>query len=669
MKHDPAPVRERLAARVGVDTGGTFTDLVLVSDGRVAIHKVPSTPAAPERAIIQGLSELCDAGGALSLVHGTTVATNAVLEGDLARTAYVGDEGLTDLIEIGRQTRRELYALEPTAIPCPVPAELRLGVPGRLGADGDTVVGLTEEDLSALRRSIAALAPEAVAINMLFSFMDDTVERRIESAMPEGVFVSRSSSVLPEYREYERGIATWLNAAVGPKVSGYIRRLMTELERVHTGSELRVNQSAGGTLAAEQAATHGAHLLLSGPAGGLVGALHMAGLSGRRRLMTLDMGGTSTDVALLDGEVRLTGDGRIAGYPVALPMVDMHTIGAGGGSIASLDAGGMLQVGPASAGADPGPACYGRGGLRPTVTDANLSLGRIDPERFLGGRMAVDQTAAGSAIAGLAEDMGVDPRSAARGIVELADEHMTRALRVISVERGYDPAGFTLVSFGGAGGLHVCSLAERMGMSEAMVPAHAGVLSALGMLAARPARERSRSLLVPVSDCSPERLRSEFAVLADQASRELTAEGIDPRQLEVAQAVELRYLGQDDALRLPLDGEPEQDAMDALSRRFHQAHEERYGHRLDEPVELVTLRVGVAGPAPELALPELPAGVGVEPSGWVGTTPVFLRDALGEGDQLEGPALIAESVSTTWLAEGWAASVDRWGNLILSRLR
>ncbi|MBS1202429.1 MAG: N-methylhydantoinase A/acetone carboxylase, beta subunit, partial [Chromatiaceae bacterium] len=400
---------------IGIDTGGTFTDFVVWNEGEVRIHKVLSTPKAPEQAILRGIAELGLSPAGLSMVHGSTVATNAVLEGKGVRTLYLGNRGLEDLLTLGRQARADLYDLQPPPRRPPVCADLCLGTGGRLAADGTWVEPLTAADLCALTEAVARLAPQAVAINLLFSYLNDSAEREIAESLPATLFVSRSSEVLPVTGEYERGIATWLNAWVGPVVADYLDRLAEGLD----GARISVMQSSGEAIAADQTARHAARLLLSGPAGGLAGAAFAAAAGGVRRLLTIDMGGTSTDVAAIDGEPRLTTTGRIAGFPIALPMVDMHTIGAGGGSIARVDSGGLLLVGPESAGADPGPACYRRGGTLPTVTDANLVLGRLDPEGFLGGRMPLDTEAARRAIRPVAQRLGLSVEAAALGIVRI----------------------------------------------------------------------------------------------------------------------------------------------------------------------------------------------------------------------------------------------------------
>ena len=391
-------MRQKKSMLLGVDTGGTFTDFVLFDGKTFLTHKVLSTPDAPERAILQGIKELRLEGKEFYLVHGSTVATNAVLEGKGVKTAYVTNYGLGDVLTIGRQARRELYNLQPPPRDPPVPAELCIETGGRLGARGDVVEPLSERQCRQVAEELIRLEPQAVAINLLFSFLDGRFEHQLAAVLPDTLFVSCSCDVLPQEREYERGIATWLNAWVGPLVEGYLERLQDQVQP----APVHVMQSSALTIRADQAASKAVKLLLSGPAGGLRGALYMAEAAGRQQLLSFDMGGTSTDVALLDGHVNLTLDGRIGDYPVAVPMVDMHTIGAGGGSIARLDKGGMLKVGPESAGAVPGPACYAQGGRNATVTDANLVLGRLRQAVFLGGKMQLDYAAASKAVSGLA---------------------------------------------------------------------------------------------------------------------------------------------------------------------------------------------------------------------------------------------------------------------------
>ncbi len=645
---------------LGVDTGGTFTDFVLFEAGRLRIHKVLSTPRAPEEAILQGIGELGLEPDRLALVHGSTVATNAVLEGKGAETLYIGNRGLADLLSIGRQARRELYDLTPGPAPVPVPPERCLETGGRLGADGSLVEPLTEADLARLAEAVRDSGVRSIAVNLLYSYLDDRFERAIAEALPEGLFVSLSSEVLPEQGEYERGMATFLNAYVGPLVQGYLERL----GRALAPAPVSVMQSSGETIAAAQAGRQGVRLLLSGPAGGLRGARFVADCAGLGSLLSFDMGGTSTDVALIGKALRLTREGRIGDWPVAVPMVEMHTIGAGGGSIARVDAGGLLQVGPESAGADPGPACYGRGGREPTVTDANLVLGRLLPGAFLGGRLRLDVEAARAAVARVAEPLGLGITQAAEGILRIANEHMAQALRVISVQRGEDPADFTLVSFGGAGGLHVCALAGALGMRRALVPVHAGVLSAFGMLAAPRGRRLTRACPGRLGDMAAADIEALFETLRGQGARALAAEGLDPDALVREVSLDLRYQGQSYTLEVPWAGIRE--SIEA----FHAAHERTYGHRLDEPVELVNLRLGLLGPAPGLQLASVPPG-DARPAGTTrvagidAPVPVWARETLPAGACIEGPALITEEVSTTWLAPGWRCEVDAFSSLLL----
>jgi N-methylhydantoinase A len=648
---------------LGVDTGGTFTDFVLCRDGEILTHKVLSTPEAPEQAILRGIEELGLESEGLVVVHGSTVATNAVLEGKGVHTLYIGNRGLQDLLTIGRQARRELYNLQPHTSPPPVAYNDCLQTGGRLDSQGRLIEPLTDQDLHSLREEVGRRNPQAIAINLLFSYIDDRFEKAIEAALPKGIFCSRSSEVLPASGEYERGIATWLNSWVGPLVEGYIERLRTHLD----GARLAVMQSSGEAIAAEQAARQAVRMLLSGPAGGLVGAGYVAAESGRKQLLSFDMGGTSTDVALIDGSPKLTREGHIGPWPVAVPMVDMHTIGAGGGSMAWVDAGGMLQVGPKSAGANPGPACYARGGAEVTVTDANLVLGRLRSVAFLGGRMQLDLLAAEEAVGRLAEQLGLSAQQAAEGVIRVANEHMARALRVISIERGVDPRGFTLVSFGGAGGLHVCALADALGMSTALVPVNAGVLSALGMLATRPGRQLVHTRLGLLQALGEEDLEQAFSGIERGGVETLVDEGIGRERIEIERALDLRYLGQSYTLTVPWS------SLAQAENDFHAQHQARYGHRMTAPVELVNLRVALRGPQLAMALKPLVGHESTGASEWLNVSgvdspvPRYERARLVVDQVIEGPALITEMASTTWLEAGWRCRSDRVGNLILDK--
>jgi len=646
---------------LGVDTGGTFTDFVLFDGESMRMHKVLSTPSAPEEAILQGIREMGLEQQVFRMVHGSTVATNAALEGKGVATLYLCNRGFKDLLTIGRQARSELYNLQPRQLDPPVAKEWCHETGGRLSAQGDVLQDLSEADLEEIQQVVATLKPESIAVNLLFSWVDARFEQQIRNILPDDIFISLSSDVLPEIREYERGIATWLNAWIGPLVDGYVKRLQQQLPQ----AAISIMQSSGDTIDASQAGKEAVRMLLSGPAGGLVGASYLGRLAGRKLLLTFDMGGTSTDVALIDGEPRLTSEGHIAHWPVAVSMVDMHTIGAGGGSIAWLDAGGMLQIGPESAGADPGPACYGKGGAAVTVTDANLVLGRLRADAFLGGRMQLDSSAAHAAMQMLAESMQCTTDEAARGVITVANEQMVQALRKISIERGADPKAYTLVSFGGAGGLHVCALAELLGVSEAMVPVHAGVLSALGMLTTRPGRQLSRTWQGELLQRKDAHVDAAFKQLATEAVAALEEEGIPADQLEFERSLDLRYKGQSYTLNIGWSG------IHSSAAEFHETHQSRYGHRLDVPVEMLNLRLRVRGEAHDVVIGKLVVEKAAVPlemlkvAGESSDVPLYHRDELAAGQQFSGPAVVVETVSTTWIAAGWRCTVDAGGNLML----
>lgn len=628
---------------VGVDTGGTFTDLVVVSpEGAVYTHKVLSTPHDPAEAVVAGVRALCG-DAPRRLVHGSTVATNALLERQGARTVLVITAGFEDLLLLGRQNRPELYALrvEPRE---PLIAGA-VGVRERMGPDGQEIeeIGNLHEVTSAVR----ALQPEAVAVCLLHAYANDEHERDVGHALRSAldVPVSLSSEVLPEFRELERAATTTVNAYVTPKMSDYLERL-GEVET--PGAPIEVMQSNGGVIGRSFASAQPVRTVLSGPAGGVVGAFAAARAAGFERVLTFDMGGTSTDVALCDDHIVQTSEGTVAGLPIRVPMVDLHTVGSGGGSIASRDAGGALRVGPLSAGADPGPACYGRGGTEPTVTDAHVVLGRIHPPSFLGGRMTLDTGAAHAAVGRLADALSQTVEDTAAGIVRVANAVMEKALRVISIERGHDPRDFALVSFGGAGGLHACELADALEVSTVIVPARCGVLSAEGMLQADVTRDYSRTVLVS-SDGDLGELGVIWTGLEDDARAEL---GPDAR---LERSVDARYAGQSFELNV--------DASDPVAA-FHEAHQQRYGYaQPDRTVELVTLRV-VARIPREASL----AGAGAEDSASRDALPAGFvrRDRIGS-ESVPGPLVVIEPHATTWVPDGWNARCHAGGALLLVR--
>lgn len=656
---------------LGVDTGGTFTDFVLLSGDGLRIHKVLSTPEAPEQAILQGIKDMgleaAVKAGEVRITHGSTVATNAALENKGVDTVLITNRGFADLLSLGRQTRQELYNLTPPLPTLPVPTSRCLETGGRLNAQGEAVDPLTDADIDALIASIKELKPRAAAINLLFSFLDSRYEQQLAAALQPFCFVSRSSAVLPVAGEYERGIATWLNASLGPLVSDYLQRLQQGVAPCHVA----VMQSTGGTIAADQAGDYAVNMLLSGPAGGLAGAAFMGNLQQQdSKLLTFDMGGTSTDVALIHGQIQLTNEGSIGPWPVAVPQVDMHTIGAGGGSIAYRDSGGLLQVGPESAGAVPGPACYGQGGRQPTVTDANALLGKLHPDYFLGGEMPLDINAAQAAIQPLADQLRLTPEQAAQGIIDIANEHMARALRVISIQRGHTLDDFKLCCFGGAGGLHVCDIAETLAMDKALVPIHGGVLSAFGMLAALKTRQLTHALITPLNEIDNDTIENAFADLLTQGQTALEAEGVHHSSIQQQASLQLRYLGQTYYLDIPWQGD-----LERAAENFHQRHEQRFGHRLSGAVELVNLCLALAAPQEKVdlpiadnsvpALPETTAELYLQ-NQWL-QCDVYRRDALAARQRIVGPALIVEKVSTTLVGKHWQAQVDPWGNLDLTR--
>jgi len=664
---------------VGVDIGGTFTDFVWVEDGGLRVLKLPTTPAQ-EKGFLAGLERL--PGAEIErIVHGTTVATNALLEGKWARTALITTAGFRDVLEIGRQNRPSLYDLfceRPAPI---VPRKWRLEVPERVDAHGQVVRPLDEGAVKRLARVIAGGEVESVAVVFLFSFLNPAHERRVREILrEEGVEVpiTLSCEVLPEFREYERTSTTVLTAALRPVVEGYLFRLSEGLASRGIAAPLLVMQSSGGVAGTEEAARMAAALLLSGPAGGVIGARRVGLAAGFADLITLDMGGTSADVSLIrDGEITLTPEREIAGRPIRLPTVDVHTVGAGGGSIAWLEPGGGLRVGPRSARAVPGPACYGRGGTEPTVTDAHLLLGHLPGDRPLGGLPPLSSELAGRAVGEIARALSLPLEVAAWGILEVVEATMERAIRVISVERGHDPRGFTLVAFGGAGPLHGANLARRLGIPRVLVPTCAGVLSALGLISADLRHTFVRSLVAPLKELSPDRMNEILDSFRQEAEKILAAEGVPEGARRYRPAADLRYRGQAYEITLPLPDRPltEEDLRE-LAERFHREHEVLYGYAVPgEPVELVNLRLLAVGETEAPGLPVVPGGGSLEGAlierrrvyfgdGWV-EAPIYARERLPAGAEFPGPAVVEGVESTCLVPPGSRAHVDAYGDLIL----
>ena len=666
MKNKVATVHKSQFKYLGIDAGGTFTDFVLLDNGTWHIHKVLSSPENPAHAILQGIEELglnADiAKQNLYITHGSTVATNAALERKGARTAYIANKGMKDVLTIGRQARKELYNLNPKPSLPPVAEDLCLEVDCRRDAAGQVTKALEEKDLNTLMKKLATLKPDAIAINLLFSFLADDEERRIEQALSPYYFVSRSSNVLPKYKEYERGMATWLNASLGPKVQHYMLDLMAALNNCPTA----IMQSSGGTMAIEHASTRAVNLLLSGPAGGLAAVNSIGKQCQETKLISFDMGGTSTDVALMNGKFELSDEGSINDWPVAIPMLSIDTIGAGGGSIAWADEGHMLHVGPQSAGSIPGPACYQKGGNKPTVTDANMVLGRLQADAFLGGSMRLNKSLAIKSIAILATELDMTVEALAKGIVLVAEQQMIRSLQGISVQKGHDPKEFVLCCFGGAGGMHVCALAEHMCMQKAIVPKNSGVLSALGMLTAPKQRHLTQTYLKNWNALQWPDLEKAFLSLETDELSSLKKELSQNEKVRVHRSFDLRFAGQGFTLNIPFSPEADQ--------AFLALHKSKYGHTLEADIELVNINTALTVKS-NICLPQYSEGnKKFKPSKWVVVldeaekVPVYPRDSLSEHAILVGPAIITELVSTTWLKRGWRLTLDRYGNLLLKQV-
>jgi N-methylhydantoinase A len=651
-------------ARLGVDVGGTFTDVVVISGGELITAKVPSTPSDQSEGVVAGIEAAgFEAAKIAAFAHGMTVATNALLERRGARVALVTTEGFRDVLEIGRQNRPSLYDLTLDRPPALVPRDLRFTVRERIGPEGE-IEPLDEADLARVVAAVRDAEVEAVAVCLLFGFLHPEHEQRVGEALRSelgGVHVSISSEVLPEFREFERFATTTADAYLAPRLSAYLQRLAERAEDLGLPSPL-VMQSSGGVIDLDVAARQAAACVLSGPAGGVVGAAYAAGASGYADVLTFDMGGTSTDVApVIAGAAQTTTDSVVAGVPLKLPMVDVHTVSAGGGSIAWA-AGGALRVGPESAGADPGPACYGAGGERATVTDANLFLGYLEDGAMLGGKVVLRRELAEAALERLGSELGLDALETALGIVRVANAEMTRALRVISVERGLDPRDFALVAFGGAGAMHACALADELQMRTIIVPKAAGVLSALGLAISDVRRDYVEALLCPLDELREDRLERAFADLEQRARDQLE----DP---DLARTADLRYRGQ--SFELTVDGRE----AERLAERFHERHEQRYGYRMDdEPLELVNVRLTATIRVEKPALREDPFdGEGATTrrratfeGDWT-EVDVHDRTRMGAGSDVRGPALVELREATCVVAPGWAGRVDGAGSLVLER--
>lgn len=656
--------RRQSPAIVGVDTGGTFTDLVAFVGGQVRTHKVLSTPENPADAVLRGLQHLLPDMPPELVTYGSTVATNALLERRGARVLLLTTAGFEDLIEIGRQNRPALYDLEPRPPGPLVPRSHRIGVTERVLFDGGILVPLSRKAIDAALGTVRRLKPEAVAVCFLHSYANSGHEQMIGAALSrfKGLFQSLSHDLIAEYREYERFSTTVMNAYVGPVMSRHLQHL----ERGLGTGRLRVMQSNGGAISAALAGREAVRTLLSGPAAGVIGAWNIAHALRLQRVITFDMGGTSTDVSLIDGALRYRSEWTIGGLPVKIPAVDIHTVGAGGGSIAWVDAGRALKVGPQSAGADPGPACYGKGRAA-TVTDANVVLGRLVADAFLGGRMRLQTARAQSAIEQIGRRLGLDSEHVAEGVVRVANASMERAIRTISVERGHDPRDYTLIAFGGAAGQHACELATALGIRRVVVPHNPGLLSAWGAVSADVHRDYVRTVLL--TNPTSNRLARIFASLERSARAELHAEGVPAAQQQIVRAVDVRYAGQSHEVSLAWNPR--------MTEAFHAAHRRLYGYAdPDRPIEVVNLRVHGSSHSklrprarvqPKSAVAA--AAHRVQWNGrWLRAT-AHQRADIADGTVLRGPVLLTEFSATTFVPPDWRAVFHRTGHVVLHNAR
>ena len=649
--------------RIAIDTGGTFTDCVYLQNGKLVVLKVFSTPLDPGQAVLNGLRQIAVESG-VTVRHGTTVGTNTMLQRKGARVAFVTTKGFEDTISIGRQARPKLYDWFQPSPECLVPEELRFGIAERTTAECERIRGVDPDELAQLVSKIDAANVDAVALSLLFSFANPQNEGEVAAALEQlDRPLSISHKILPEFREYERASTVVANAYLAPTVGTYLDRLATNIENEYDRARLEVMQSSGGIISARMAAAEPVRTVLSGPAGGVVGAFKLASLAGFDRIIGFDMGGTSTDVCLVDeaaGGLHISNESMVSGIPIGIPMLDIHTAGAGGGSIARFDTGGMLRVGPESAGSMPGPICFGKGEL-PTVTDANLVLGRLDPETFLGGAVRLDLSRtrewmekSRGAIATV-EDF-------AAGILQVIETSMAKAIRVISVEKGFDPRDFTLVAFGGGGPVHACQLAHSLKVPRVLVPALPGALSAVGILLADTMREYSRTVMLPMG--TP--LEDAFVEMEAQGAADFSAEGLEGISYRSA---DLRYKGQGYELNVPYGPD--------MAAQFHSLHQRRYGFvNESRPLEVVNVRVRMVAPAEPFQQKRAELHEGDGEQALVARRPVYFekefrqtrvydRELLLPGDTFAGPAIVTEYSSATIVPPGDVLRVDELSNLIV----
>ncbi len=650
---------------LGVDTGGTFTDFVLFDGEELKVHKVLSTPNDPAEAVFHGIRSLGLSNEQMCIVHGSTVATNTLLERKGTKVALITTKGYEDVLEIGRQARKSLYDLDIEQEVPLVSEKFRWGLQERVSATGEVLSEIKKKDLKEICVKLGKQGLDSVAVCFLFSYKNSVNEDVVMNELEQlGIHISASSSILPEYREYERFSTTVVNAYVSPVMSQYLTSLTDGIET----ENLRIMQSNGGSISPETAKEQAVNCILSGPAGGVIGASRIAKHAGLKNIITFDMGGTSTDVSLINGDVSVTTQTLISGIPIKIPVIDINTVGAGGGSVAYTDTGGALRVGPRSAGAVPGPVCYGKGNEL-TVTDANLFLGRICSEHFLGGRMKLKTDMVSRYMGLVAKKLKMDPVMAAEGIIEVANAKMERAIKVISVEKGFDISNYTLVSFGGAGGLHACDLANRLSMKRILVPKHAGVLSAIGMTVADVVKDYSKSILFKVEQECYRKISGFFKPLNSLGMKEVISEGIRKNSVKIENSLDVRYVGQSHELIIPF--------RKTFIEDFHKLHSRAYGYsNPDYEIEIVNIRVRVIG---KTRKPPLCNGKVVAYDNkqviakrakcfyggeWLNID-IIDRDTMRPGYQIERPVLIVEDTSTTFLPPGYICNVDDRENLII----
>lgn len=683
---------------IGVDVGGTFTDLIYcdVGSGQVAVHKVSTTPHDPSEGVMTGIRELCAISGAKAaeigyVLHGTTTATNAVLEHKGARTGMITNDGFRDIIHIARHQRVEHYSIQqelPWQDRPLVRRRHRKTVAGRIVPPGGAeLIPLDEAGVREAAEALKAEGVEAVAICFLFSYLDPRHERRakeIVSAVMPDAFVTTSSEVSPQFREFERFTTAAISAFIGPKVRSYIDRLDAALKAAGVEGELRVMASNGGVATAGMVAEKPALTLLSGLAAGVLGGGWVGRQLGRDRLITFDIGGTSADIGIIINGAFAETDARsttIAGFPLLMPMLDVHTIGAGGGSIAYVDRGGAFRVGPQSAGAAPGPAAYGRGGVEPTVTDANLVLGRLDPDDFLGGGMKLDLNAARRAVQGLADRLGLGLNETAEGILTILNANMANAIRSRTVQKGIDPRGFALVAMGGAGPLHGAEVAAMIGVPEVIVPPFPGITSAMGLLTTDLKYDLTRTQFQTTGAIDLDRLNRDLAAMEAELRERLKADLVRPEDMRFERIGDLRYVGQGYELKIPIpDGSLTSERMEEVWSAFHAAHAAEYGHSFEaSPVELVNVRVSGIGRMPGLGAAGKPVGGSLDTAEVrvldcvfrtgkgleTFKTPVYRRSDLPVDTPIHGPAVFLQKDSTTIVPPGWVARVDATGSILI----